>query len=54
MIDYFALVLTHALLFLALIRLVGRKDLDEDPALPVLRKSRPGQSPAEPEGASDA
>lgn len=42
MIDYFALALTHALILIALIRLAGREDLDEDPALPDLRKKRIG------------
>ncbi|GAA4642590.1 hypothetical protein GCM10023115_06530 [Pontixanthobacter gangjinensis] len=48
MIDYFALGLTHALILLAVIRLAGRKDLDDDPALPDLRKKTlPTSSPAD-------
>lgn len=30
MIDYFALALTHALLLVALLRLVGREDVDSE------------------------
>ena len=31
MIDYFAIGLTHALLLLAFLRILGRDDLDRDP-----------------------
>ncbi len=37
-IDYFALALTHALIFIALVRLVGNPELDEDVDLPVSTK----------------
>ncbi|MCR2832478.1 hypothetical protein [Parerythrobacter lacustris] len=33
MIDYFALALTHALILLALVRIVGRADLDHEDEL---------------------
>lgn len=42
-IDYFALALTHALILLALIRVVGRAELDSEPELDTERK-RPGSS----------
>ena len=34
MVDLFALLLTHGLIALAVLRLLGRADLDEDPAIP--------------------
>lgn len=37
-IDYFALALTHALILLALIRVVGRAELDREPDLNSDRK----------------
>jgi len=44
-IDYFALALTHALILIALIRVVGNAELDEDPELEKRtrrkRRSRP-------------
>lgn len=40
MIDYFALVLTHGLILLALIRLVGNKELDSDPEIDKRRYRR--------------
>ncbi|MBD3730837.1 MAG: hypothetical protein IE933_14150 [Sphingomonadales bacterium] len=48
MIDYFSLVLTHALTVIALIRLLSRDDLDSDTPdrdgrrKPVARRTRPG------------
>ncbi len=51
MIDYFALGLTHALILLALIRLVGDDELDTDPEIEARRvkRKRPGQMEAERE-----
>ena len=43
MIDYFALALTHALILIALIRLVGRPELDEEPELDPRRRDRSRQ-----------
>ena len=40
MIDYFALALTHGLMLLALIRIVGKAELDREPELDVDRKRR--------------
>lgn len=34
MIDFFALVLSHALLFIAAWQLMGRAELDQDPKVP--------------------
>lgn len=42
-IDYIALALSHALLLLALIRIVSRGELDSEPELDIERK-RPGRS----------
>lgn len=47
MIDIFTVVLPHALMALAVWRLVHRNDLDDDPALPrkrstLIGKARPG------------
>lgn len=36
MIDYFAIALTHLLLAVAAWRLIGRDDLDADPAPPAM------------------
>ncbi|MFM7348886.1 MAG: hypothetical protein ACKO01_05290, partial [Erythrobacter sp.] len=38
MIDYFALALGHGLLAIALLRLVMRRGLDEDPLIEAIRK----------------
>lgn len=38
MIDYFALALGHGLLAIALLRLVMRRSLDEDPLIAAIRK----------------
>lgn len=46
MIDYFALALSHGLILIALIRLVGQKALDEDPKLGDGRKKRRSAQPA--------
>ena len=40
-IDYFALALTHGLILIALIRLVGNKELDSDPEIEKRRYRRP-------------
>ena len=39
MVDNFALALSHGLILLAVWRLLGRADLDDDAADPVKRKS---------------
>lgn len=47
MIDYFALALTHALILLALVRIVGRADLDHEDALddgPTSVRKRPDRA----------
>ena len=51
MIDYFAIGLTHCLLALAALRLMGRADLDDDNAEPRARtfgKARARGGPAAP------
>ena len=45
MIDYFALALTHGLLLIALLRLVGRADVDADPD--VLPEAQVEEQPVE-------
>ena len=37
MIDYFALALTHGLILIALIRLVGKEEIDVDPQIEARR-----------------
>ncbi|OBX18129.1 hypothetical protein A9995_13285 [Erythrobacter sp. QSSC1-22B] len=46
MIDYFALALTHGLLLIALLRLIGREDVDIDP--PVSDEEPEPVAPAQP------
>lgn len=43
MIDYFAIALTHFLLAVAAWRLIGRDDLDADPALPAADTDEGGE-----------
>ena len=42
MIDYFALALSHFLIVIALIRMLGRDDLDRDDAQQVDNQAAPG------------
>ncbi|WP_128891278.1 hypothetical protein [Erythrobacter sp. HKB08] len=51
-IDYFALAMTHALILIALVRLVGRAELDEDPDLD--DRHRPVRRSKAGEGGEDA
>lgn len=50
MIDYFALALTHALILIALIRVVGSKELDEEPELDPHSRRRSEAGRHTPEG----
>jgi len=39
-IDYFALIVSHGLILIALIRIVGRAELDEDPEIEARRAKK--------------
>ena len=47
MIDFFALALSHALLFIAAWQMMGRADLDQDPKAPEPAAAEPPK-PAKP------
>lgn len=53
-IDYFALALTHGLILIALIRLVGNKELDSDPEIEKRRYRRPKAVDSTDDTASNA
>lgn len=57
MIDIFTVVVPHALMAIAILRLLGRDDLDNDPILPGTRSTlfrRKGKAPQQPEGTPGA